>query len=263
MGAARAPLLLAGVLAVVATGGPAAADREPRPVVSEPGVRVWRPPAPRVSVAPRVRPPAFPRVPSPREVAPRARVPRTVPGIPKTVPRVPKTVPGVPKAVLPPGVPDTVRRRLPAPVRPRIPQPVMPGQGVPGRGVSGQGVPGPVVPGAPGGHPALPRVRGNEVWIPGLDGPGVRIGGASVCVGGAVQVGACPPPAARPAPRRVPLQAPAAREPVRAEPTPTPSAAPRSRYRHAVAAPARRTNPLTTVLVLVVLVTAVAFGGFR
>ncbi|TMR89260.1 hypothetical protein [Nonomuraea basaltis] len=112
--------------------------------------------------------------------------------------------------------------------------------------------------------------QGKRRPVPKVTVPGMTIYQGSVC-GDRVQVGECP----RRRPREIPRPVPGRAVPVRVPaPTLTPTPTPTSKVTPPIRAeqaapPVRRKNPLATVLVMVVLVsaiastTAVAFGSRR
>ncbi|QYC41290.1 hypothetical protein Nocox_18405 [Nonomuraea coxensis DSM 45129] len=135
-------------------------------------------------------------------------------------------------------------------------------------------VPGVRVRRTPAPHVSIAGRRSGGNPVPQVTVPGMTIYPRAVC-GRSVQVGECsrrrlPPSTPRPpgAPPVVPLRAEVAPTPAPAR-TPAPALSPPARVRQAAAPPARRRNPLGSVLVMVVLVTtiasttAVAFGARR
>jgi hypothetical protein len=144
-------------------------------------------------------------------------------------------------------------------VRPPTPPRHVPTDGsVPGVSVWRSPVPGVSIAGRPGKRP-----------VPKVTVPGMTIYEDAVC-GQRVQVGRCPQRIPRQAPRHSAPARKAARAPATPALTPPPSpiVTPRLQARKPEP-PARRRNPLGTVLVMVVLVTAitsttaVAFGARR
>ncbi|MDP4506997.1 hypothetical protein [Nonomuraea turcica] len=115
------------------------------------------------------------------------------------------------------------------------------------------------------------RRPGTRRPVPKVKVPGMTIYAGAVC-GERVQVGECPRRRPRAAPRPEPRRMTAVRvpspSPTPPTPTPTPTTTSQVRVRP-VMPPPRRTGPLGTVLVIVVLVsviastTAVAFGARR
>ncbi|MFI9591598.1 hypothetical protein [Nonomuraea sp. NPDC052265] len=149
-------------------------------------------------------------------------------------------------------------------------------------------VPGARIWDGPRPRASMPTRPGGRSPRTGAPVPHVSIGPDSVCVygpGGGVEVGDChvrpsppppppppppprssprpvPPPTPRPVPRHTPRPVRAAPVPVPVPevtptPTPTPTVAARRRIKQIQALP-RRKNPLGTVLIMVVLVTAIA-----
>ncbi|MEQ4724509.1 hypothetical protein [Nonomuraea sp. B19D2] len=110
-----------------------------------------------------------------------------------------------------------------------------------------------------------PRERGAA---PAVTLPRVTIYPDGVCTG-RVQVGECPRKGPRRLRRPVPWVTPVHVPSPAPTPAPTPKATPRAPFRRAGAGPSRRQSPLTTVLVMAVLVsaitstTAVAFRSRR
>ncbi|MEV1178687.1 hypothetical protein [Nonomuraea sp. NPDC049784] len=115
---------------------------------------------------------------------------------------------------------------------------------------------------APGVSISMPP--GKRRAAPAVTLPHVTVYRDGVCTS-RVQVGECPRKVPRPVRRPVPWMAPV----LMPTPTSTPKATPRAHFQRAAAAPTRRKSPMTTVLVMAVLVsaitstTAVAFRSRR
>ncbi|WP_188193354.1 hypothetical protein [Nonomuraea sp. SYSU D8015] len=170
---------------------------------------------------------------------------------PRGVPSASSVVPE--PVVRKPAVPDKLSVRPPA-----APKKVSPDGSVPGVRVWRSPVPGVSIAGRPGKRRPVPKVTV----------PGMTIFRDAVC-GIRVQVGRCPRGKARLSPWPVsPVRVPSPSPSPSPTPTPSPKATPRVHAKE-VAPPPRRKNPLATVLVMVVLVTAiasttaVAFGSRR
>ncbi|HEX4818366.1 MAG TPA: hypothetical protein VFV66_36980 [Nonomuraea sp.] len=242
----RGPLLLVVALVAIGAAGPAIADRHPRPAAT---------PSEGVPSGKR----GLGGVPSgKRGLGGVSSKGGLAGGVPERVLR------GVVSGRWPRGLPSrvavpTVSVRSPAP-----PRNVSTDGSVPGVSVWRSPVPGVSIKGRPGKRRPVP-----EVTVPGM-----TIYPGAVC-GGRVTVGECPRERPRPRPTLEPRPKPRRAQPARLPtltpapvpvpartppptPAPTPKATPPARAEQE-APPTRRKNPLGTVLMMVVLVTTIAF----